>query len=858
MPRNITVTFDDGTQHVYQGAPDDIQPDAVAQRAQQQFGKAVKAMDGGRGAAPAQVSAQPASTPEPQQERFANVPGLIGTALRSGQKINRAFGDLSSGSVVNDARSALGAVMDETGLLGVARGAKDVVDTGAEALAGLYDRVAGRGVTSLVTGSAADRVRAANEAGRAEYDTAIQNPLRNMLGRVAGQAVVTAPVGGVLAAPVRAAAPYVGSAAPVVNRLAEALATSGFRTGAVPTTLGSRIADLGIRAAGGAATGGASGALVDPGSAGASAALGGALPIGVRAAGAAGAGVARLLEGGDKTAARAIANALEVPPNRLQALVQQLRGAETFVPGSRPTVSQVTMEPGAAALEDIVSEASLNNALLAVRRQQSAARDAALEGVAPVQVGGPAQARQDLGEAIGRYAIPEESRISGQINAMYDSPDLAGAQIVIPSQAMADAAGRFVGVGSFGQSANVAQALRTAMGMNRQAPMAAEALTDENILRAITSGTPLNQIGRAERGLAVPGAPAAEVAERGLVPARGGGPLGKLRPAGAADDVIDVGGAQIDRGTPPTSRYVGQDRPMQDVAAPWEAVQRYRSSLNAAIDGLERGPERAALVAMKKTLDDRISSASRGDLLPSEVFSPEAMAAFQGANAAHGNKAQRFLTGPQADIFRRAGNGEPMVQGGEIAAKFWGNRPGAADDVKAFRRLVDDNPALLGQFRSMIATEGAAAAGKSGDLGQKYVNWVRQSLPALREAMEPKNLAVLQNIAKDIARAEKAAASGAPRGSKTFRSANNALRLGLIDNPVVTWAANKVPLGGAVQAAIQRPFRESRANALAELLADPTRAANALESITGSGGFSLGPLTDQLPYRVAPLLTSEK
>ena len=51
MPRNITVTFDDGTSHVYQNAPDSLTPDMVQARAQQDFGKVVKSLDGGRPAA---------------------------------------------------------------------------------------------------------------------------------------------------------------------------------------------------------------------------------------------------------------------------------------------------------------------------------------------------------------------------------------------------------------------------------------------------------------------------------------------------------------------------------------------------------------------------------------------------------------------------------------------------------------------------------------------------------------------------------------------------------------------------------------------------------------------------------------
>lgn len=48
MARNITVTFTDGTNHVYQNAPDNLTPDMVQQRAQKDFGKTVVSLDGGK------------------------------------------------------------------------------------------------------------------------------------------------------------------------------------------------------------------------------------------------------------------------------------------------------------------------------------------------------------------------------------------------------------------------------------------------------------------------------------------------------------------------------------------------------------------------------------------------------------------------------------------------------------------------------------------------------------------------------------------------------------------------------------------------------------------------------------------
>jgi hypothetical protein len=48
MPRNITITFEDGTSHTYQNAPDSLTPDVVQARAEKDFGKSVTGIDGGK------------------------------------------------------------------------------------------------------------------------------------------------------------------------------------------------------------------------------------------------------------------------------------------------------------------------------------------------------------------------------------------------------------------------------------------------------------------------------------------------------------------------------------------------------------------------------------------------------------------------------------------------------------------------------------------------------------------------------------------------------------------------------------------------------------------------------------------
>lgn len=55
MPRNITITFDDGTTHVYKNAPDDVTPRSVYDRAAKEFsGKKIANVDGGRSGAASQ------------------------------------------------------------------------------------------------------------------------------------------------------------------------------------------------------------------------------------------------------------------------------------------------------------------------------------------------------------------------------------------------------------------------------------------------------------------------------------------------------------------------------------------------------------------------------------------------------------------------------------------------------------------------------------------------------------------------------------------------------------------------------------------------------------------------------------
>ena len=82
MARNITVTFDDGSTHVYQNAPDDVTPDQVSSRAQSEFGKAVASLDGGN---------KPSLMDQAKQEAGNAAAGLVRGAGSIGATILTPF-----------------------------------------------------------------------------------------------------------------------------------------------------------------------------------------------------------------------------------------------------------------------------------------------------------------------------------------------------------------------------------------------------------------------------------------------------------------------------------------------------------------------------------------------------------------------------------------------------------------------------------------------------------------------------------------------------------------------------------------------------------------------------------------------
>lgn len=109
-----------------------------------------------------------------------------------------------------------------------------------------------------------DIVRAGGKARERQAAPAQrQRPRAFGAGRIAGDVAVTAPIGGLAAAPLKTAARVAPRAAPVLAPVARAVETAGMATGIKATTPVLRAVDAALRVGGGAATGAATSAMLD-------------------------------------------------------------------------------------------------------------------------------------------------------------------------------------------------------------------------------------------------------------------------------------------------------------------------------------------------------------------------------------------------------------------------------------------------------------------------------------------------------------------------------------------------------------------------------------------------------------------
>lgn len=103
MPRNITITFDDGTSHQYAGVPDNVTPEQVHQRATQEHGKAITNIDGGNAQQKPERSWGDVAGSAVQNliPSTGRVIGGVAEAVMSPVKTARSLVDLGAGAIQN-------------------------------------------------------------------------------------------------------------------------------------------------------------------------------------------------------------------------------------------------------------------------------------------------------------------------------------------------------------------------------------------------------------------------------------------------------------------------------------------------------------------------------------------------------------------------------------------------------------------------------------------------------------------------------------------------------------------------------------------------------------------------------------
>jgi len=669
-------------------------------------------------------------------------------------------------------------------------------------------------------------------------------------GKLGGEIAGTLGVGGVLAR----GAGAVGAAPSVVN----ALSTAGFRGGAsvAPNVL-ARAADLGMRSGAGAVVGGASAGMIDPGSAGLGAVIGGVLPGGLQAVGAAGGVAGRVFKSTKTKATERLAAALE---SDIAAAAAKLRRGAQLVPGSKPTVAQLLRTPQASTLERVVSESAGGGNLKARYLAQNEARQAALDSVARVDPRGLRSAQQDFGtnalsavrggDSVAKAATRRAYEAVPQDDAALYLPELAsirdeffppgafgGRQAVDEAVSTARTIGTLQVPGVMptrapaGSASSLAQAVRGRGGISRTGDLPGEVRSlagdVKNLVRVNGGQTPARMAeAMHEAGFISQPTPDA-LFDALRAEARG-------THAGITVDSERTwrAAAEAAMGDAPGAQTLPQKVTLRQIDALRKSIG---NAGRAAARDPERATEGAALGRMKAAIDDRINEVVRGDGAFDEVLPIQFADDLTKAQGLKRAQVQKYRTGPQAEAFRRGADNMPAVQGAEFAGKVWGNRAGIADDLKQFRQVLDENPRLLGEFRSMVTTEGAGTASAGGNLTSKFVRWVENALPGLRAGFEPAQVKMLERIAADIKRANIGAAAGMAQGSTTYQNASNALSLGLLDSAFVDVVGNKIPgvsaLTGPGLNWLREGAREKMANQLAALLADPTQAANALAQL---------------------------
>lgn len=718
-------------------------------------------------------------------------------------------------------------------------------------------------------------------------------------GRIAGNIAATYPVGGALAAPVRAAAP-------VLAPLADAIATGGFRTGLAPVSLAGRAGNVALRAAGGAVNGGAAAGLVNPDEAGLGALVGGVLPPAVQAVGRGtsllSSGARRLFTPQAATDARAVLDAGGIAPADVPAVRAALQQQGPHIVGEGPTVAQILQNPEISQLERSVRNASGGApALIAKDQAQNAARLAVLDDIAPVAADLPA-ARTNFGNTIAPRATEARAEASKQVRQAFDAVDpFNDTRFYLPLPEMEASKAKFLGPGTFGTGSKAQAAIDTATdvgtevlpavtaakapGVTKQGQTIVDAIKSLGGIKQDSPGAQalageiydLKQAGGGMRSIIQngrgqsPDTIAQAMHAQGFLPDEDPATLLEVLKLHAKGDKVFSTGADRSSTFRAGMEAAQGDAPGAETirkTVPFQTVQNLRSSIGEAAEQARmRGAnkEAAALDGMKADIDRRVDLVAIGQGDAAENFPADIVAQWRKAIDLHADKQNRFARGPQAGMFRKGGDGNYAVEGGELAPKFFSPRLSQAEDIEALKRMRLGDP-VIDSLKSYATTDASRRVTGDGTLRSKAFNdWLDAHGGAVRGLFDEGERARLTGVGADLKRASDARDLGRATGSNTSQNVQNALGLGMLDSRAVNLLASRTPFVGRFTGPMLDALRESakrgKAARIGGLLSDPAELDAAIAAYERelaararqpalAGTTSLGPLL----YRTAPVL----
>ena len=729
-------------------------------------------------------------------------------------------------------------------------------------------------------------------------------------GKLGGDIAATLPVGGALGK-------LAGKAG--LPALQTALATGGFRTGLpAATTLAGKTGQMALRSGAGAAGALTAQTLIDGNfdNAGTAGTIGALLPPGLKALGYTGGALAKgakalvtpsrvnTVNSILKTAGATSASAAQELRNKLMPV------GPSILPESTPTVPQLLQNPGISQLQRTLK--AVGDTQIAEREAlQNAARLRGLDRISPVS-GTVQQAAEDMGNTVERFALPANKQASEEVSKKYMGVDPARESgFMLPINKMDAARQTYLGPGTFGSGGDARQAIKAAQGIGtrevtEQVPVPLNlpperVSTSDSLLGDIRrmGGIKLHQIqditgeGRVGKGRSLP--PnlfknsgmgiddlATSLRAKGYdIPDDVDGGVETLRDMVRreldGDKVYPMQAMEDEAASRSSSLYDDTPEPqyasvktIEPRAVPFEELQNLRSSIGEAAYAAKlsgRNKEAGALSKMKAELDAGIEKVAAGRGEAGEYFPPEMVKRWRDANSAHAARINRFETGPQAAMFRQGGDGQRSAQGAELAGKFFNSTRSQVEDAQAFKRLAGDNNHLLPRLKNYAITDAANQTNALGTLSNsKFNNWRDARSGALRETMAPEDLAMLEQIGRELKLADSAERLGMSTGSNTVQNANNALKNGLIDNPLVGFVGGKIPLANSVLSALRESAKKSKAEKLGGLLANPEEMDAAIaqylrwkqQGLLGGDALMLGNKLAPSLYRATPLLSSDR